>query len=115
MKYFLTEDERKLTNSTCYHEFFRGKWNDKTCKFWNQDSINIHDDVMYNLKFDTLIMRVIKDYDPFGETIITQEQWTMMCEKAETIGGELVEAILEITPWIEETFNKHRVFTILGI
>lgn len=41
MKYFLNEVQRKASNSTCYHEFFRGKWDKDACVHWNNDSLNI--------------------------------------------------------------------------
>lgn len=34
MKYFCSVNNRA---GTCYHEFYRGKWDDKT--FWKSDSI----------------------------------------------------------------------------
>lgn len=30
-------------------------------------------------------------------------------------GGDLLEAIHEIIPWVESNFRQHKVFTILGI
>ena len=42
MKYFLNEDERKASNSTCYHEFAQGEWDENISMFWNNDSLNIH-------------------------------------------------------------------------
>ncbi len=116
MQYFLTYTEiKQLGNTSCYHEFYRGEWDFETCKFLNQGSLYINDDVVYNLEFDLLIMTVTKDYAPFGETMINQEQWNNMCVKAKKIGGKLFEAIQEITPWMQETFAEHKSFTILGI
>ncbi len=116
MKYFLTYAEiKQLKNTSCYHEFYRGKWNFENCEFWNQDSLYIDDDAMYNLELDLLIMGVTEDYAPFGETPINREQWNEICEKTEEIGGELLKAICEITPWMQETFKEHKFVTILGI
>ena len=39
MKYFVKNSERE---STCYHEFYKGKWDEKT--FWKEDSLLLHDD-----------------------------------------------------------------------
>lgn len=75
MKYFLKEDERKASNSACYHEFFKGKWEESACIFWSPDSMNIHDDVMSLIDMNALINSVIEDYDPCGKTIINKDQW----------------------------------------
>lgn len=115
MKYFLNEDERSASNGTCYHEFFRGEWDESTPVFWSPDSMNIHDDVMSLIGLDVLIKSVIENYAPYGKTIIRKDQWEKICEKAEKTGGDLLEAIREITPWVESNFKQHEVFTILGI
>lgn len=115
MKYFLNENERKATGSTCYHEFYKGKWNTKKMLFWNDDSMYISDDMMYDLKLDELISSVVKGYDSYGETEINEIQWNKIKTKAEKMGGVVFEAITEITPWVEDNYMTNRVFTILGI
>lgn len=115
MKYFLNEVERKASNSTCYHEFFKGEWDENACVFWSDDSLNIHDDFMISLGLDSLIHSIVDDYDPFGETKISKEQWEKIYARAEEIGGNLFEAICEVTPWAEANFGQYEVFTILGI
>ena len=115
MKYFLNEDERKKTNSTCYHEFVKGEWDEDACVFWKNDSLNIHDDLLISLKLDALLTSMIDDYDPGGVTKISKEQWEKIYAKAEEIGGDLFEAVNEITPWLEENFRENEVFTILGL
>lgn len=90
MKLFLNEIERKASNSTCYHEFVKGEWDENTHVFWGDDSLNIHDDLMFSLGLDLLIVSVIPGYDPYGETIIRKKQWDEISAKAEQIGGDLV-------------------------
>ena len=115
MKYFLNEVERKASNSTCYHEFVKGEWDENACVFWNNDSLNIHDDLLTSLGLDALILSIVDDYDPVGETKISKEQWRKIYAKAEKIGGNLLEAIHEVVPWAEANFRQHEVFTILGV
>lgn len=115
MKYFLNEDERKASNSTCYHEFAKGEWDENISMFWNNDSLNIHDDLLTEIGLDKLILSIVDDYDPLGQTIIDKEQWESICAKAEEIGGALLDAIYEVTPWAEANFQQYEVFTILGL
>lgn len=71
LKYFVRNIER---DGTCYHEFYKGKWDEKT--FWKDDSLFLHDDVMFkNQGFVDAVIDVIPTYDPFGETEITHEIW----------------------------------------
>lgn len=114
-KYFLNESERKASGSTCYHEFFRGKWDENTMVFWNKDSLNIHDDWMVALGLQDLISSVVSSYQSYANTEINQEQWRDICANAEKIGGNLLDAIKELTPWVEYNFLQNEVFTILGI
>ncbi len=115
MKYFLNEAEREASGSTCYHEFFKGRWDDSAPIFWSNDSLNIHDDFMFSLGLERLLLSVVDEYDPFGVTEISEEQWKEIYVKAKQIGGSLFEAILEAVPWAEDNFRQHKVFTILGL
>jgi len=115
MKYFIDEIERKASHSTCYHEFFIGKWDENTNAHWNQDSMNIDDDLLNSIGLGSLIASVIKDYAPFGITEIHKGQWEQIYTQAEKIGGELFRAVQEIAPWVEDAFKQHETFTILGI
>lgn len=110
MKYFSTEQER---HGTCYHEFYKGKWDEKT--FWKDDSLLLHDDILYTLKIDDIFFEVNPDYNPYNETEINKEQWEQICKMAKVIGGEVSEAINEADIWGQETFKEYDVFTILGI
>lgn len=115
MKYFLNEVEREASNSTCYHEFAKGKWDENACVFWHKDSLNIPDDLLISLGIDTLLFSLVDDYNPVGETKISKEQWGKIYAKAEECGGDLLEAIHEVAPWVEANFRQHEVFTILGV
>lgn len=115
MKFFLSQAERKNAGSTCYHEFYQGKWDESKMDFWNDESMNLHDDWMILLGLDTVILSIVDDYNPYGETEINEQQWKMIVQKAGEAGGHLLEAIQEITPWMENNFRKNEVFTLLGL
>ena len=71
MKCFVFDKDRKHSN---YYEFYKGKWDEKT--FWKEDSISLDDNILYeHLGFEDAIIEIIPDYDPFGETEISSEQW----------------------------------------
>ncbi len=110
MKFFCYDNERI---GTCYHEFYRGKFDGVS--FWAEDSISIADEVHYQLGLEDLFMSVIPKYDVFGETEVTEKQWTEILVQAEKIGGDTYKAIIEADKWVCETFRTHSVFTMLGI
>lgn len=111
MKYFVTNESRQ---GTCYHEFYRGRWDEKT--FWKDDSICLHDDVLWECTgFEEAIRTVIPSYDPFGETEITHPQWK---EIGQLIAGKddmSKEIYAEANKWAESVYKAHDCFTILGI
>ena len=88
MKYFCTEQERQ---GTCYHEFFKGKWDNKT--FWKEDSLLLDDDNMFY-------------YTQFGK---------ILSEQAKTFGDKESELVDEANPWMQEAFKEYGVITILGL
>lgn len=109
MKYFVYDYERKSTN---YHEFYKGKWDEKT--FWHPDSISIDDNILYeNPDFVDAIISVIPTYDPFGETEINHKQWIDIGKKVtDTQSKELYE---EASEWLKTIWDKYPCFTILGL
>ena len=84
-------------------------------EYWKADSIFLHDDVMYELGFDSLIVKVIPAYDPFGETKITKPLWTEIVRLAEEMGGEIANLVREADVWAHTTFKEYEMFTILGL
>lgn len=109
-KYFVTEQERR---GTIYHEFFKGKWDEKT--FGKEDSLFLHDDILYKMDLERIFRKVALGYRSYNETEINREQWKQIREIASGVSGEVENLILEIEPWVEDNFKEHAVFTILGI
>ncbi|MCD7748336.1 MAG: hypothetical protein LUI61_08415 [Firmicutes bacterium] len=112
MKYFVDEVKRKETHSTCYFEFQRGYYHDKC---WLEDSISIRDTLWDEYHLSDLISCVIDDFDYYGVTIVTKNQWGEITKISENSGLIWHEVIAEAAPWVTECFKKHDVFTILGI
>ena len=109
MKYFV---QYSPNICGCYHEFYKGKWDEQT--FWKNDSIFLHDNIMTD-GFVEAIIEVIPTYDPFGEIEISVLEWQEIGTrvlKKDTVSQEQYK---EANNWLEDVFQKHQCFTILGI
>ena len=111
MKYFINPDERI---GTVYHEFCKGKWDGKT--FWKSDSILLSDDIMYQaIGFVDTIVKIIPNYDCFGETEIFVDKWNRIGEIIISKDKVSQEIYNELNEWLIDVFKEHNCFTILGI
>lgn len=111
MKYFVTNNERE---STCYHEFYKGKWDGST--FWKEDSLSLHDDIMIENKgFEDAIRAVIPTYDPCGETEVSFEEWKKIGRIIKQMDECSQELYQEADAWLKDVFKEYECFTILGI
>ncbi|MBQ6795623.1 MAG: hypothetical protein IJO83_05705 [Clostridia bacterium] len=111
MKYFVFDKERE---STCYHEFYKGKWDGKT--FWKSDSISLHDNILYEHQgFTDAIMEIVPNYDPYGETEISIEQWRAIGKVVKQKYCSSVALYQEADNWLKSVFEEYGCFTILGI
>lgn len=111
LKYFVRNIERE---DTCYHEFYKGKWDGKT--FWKEDSLLLHDEVLFkNQGFIAAVKEVIPTYDPFGETEINLETWRKIEQIIQDKDGESKELYQEVDDWVNDVFKEYECFTILGI
>jgi hypothetical protein len=110
MKYFCTVSNRV---GTCYHEFYKGKWDGKT--FWKSDSILLHDDTCNELEICKAFAAVILDYDPYGVTDVNQSQWKDILNYSLQLATEAKIALAEATIWVNEALENEEVITILGI
>ena len=52
MKYFINENQRKESHSTCYFEFQRGKYKNKC---WKEDSLNLSQGIFIQLNLGKII------------------------------------------------------------
>ena len=62
-----------------------------------------------------MFVAAIPQFDPFGNTEVTKEQWQQVKSRAEAAGGEALVAIIEIEDWVVKCFEEEEVFTICGI
>lgn len=112
MKYFVNEAVRKASHSTCYFEFQKGYNHDKC---WLQDSISISADLWDEFDLSTLIGGIIGDFDYFGITVVTKNQWDKIVENSRDAGSNWENIIAEAIPWVNDCFEEYDVFTIMGM
>lgn len=110
MKYFITEQERKILHSTCFFEFQEGQKRKKyKFVFWKENSMLLHMDL-----FDkSELYKIIPDLKYYGDTIVNKESWNIIknAEKS-PLAQEIID---ELSDWAEENFKKYDYFVILGI
>lgn len=112
MKYFITEEERKASGSTCYFEFLKGRYHDKC---WLPNSISISDELWDEVGLSKLFSDVIEDFAYFGITVVNKHQWGEIVKNSKGSDPIIEDAIAELIPWVKDCFKEYVVFTILGI
>lgn len=112
MTYFVCEQKRKASGSTCYFEFQKGYYEDKC---WQEDSISISDFLWGRLHLSELFLCVIPDFDYFGINVVSKKQWDEIVKISLESNSIWQEVIAEAIPWVSECFEENEVFTILGI
>ena len=112
MKYFVNDEQRKNSHSSGYLEFQEGRFHDKC---WLDTSINISDDLWDEYHVSDLILEVVPEFDFYGMTVITKEQWEHIAAKSQTEQCTCKEILAEAIPWVKNCFEANDVFTILGL
>jgi len=110
LKYF---DSGAEVKGGCNHEFVKGHWDGKT--FWSDYSLILDDDILNNLGVAELLYSVNPNYDPYGPTEFTVEQWNAVRKKSAEIGGELELLIKELYDWLGDSSDAGIAFTSLGV
>ena len=112
MKYFVNEEDRKASHSTCYFEFQQGYYHGQC---WLPDSISISDTLWDEFDLSILFARVIEGFDYFGTTVVTKEQWNNIVRISQESFSPWCEIIAEAAPWVDICFKNHEAFTIMGM
>lgn len=111
MKYFVLNSERR---GTIYYEFCKGKWDGET--FWKDDSIYLHDDVLYeNQDFLNALVKIKPSFDLFGVTEFSREEWGRLRSEVQSYPNGCREMFKELDVWVMDTFSAYECFTVLGI
>lgn len=109
MKYCCTVAAK---HGSCYQEFKRGRYDGQ---HWCEDSLLLYDDLIDELDFYKVLIKVIPTYARWGITEVNQSVWNQLVQEAEQVGGEIKGVIGEINDWAQENFKTENVFTILGV
>ena len=109
MKYFVFDHQR---DGTCYHEFYKGKWDGHT--FWKADSLSLDDSYLFK-DFIDAILSVVPNYDPFDITEISAAEWEEIGKIIITKDQESQAVYNEANEWLKSVFKTYGCFTILGI
>ena len=112
MNYFCTEQERKISHSTCYLEFQRGRYKGEC---WLSDSISLSDDIFDRLELYKLFRKAIPEFDHYGITEVNENQWKIFEKIALEQGEEVQKVVEELSIWVSDCFEEEKIFTICGI
>ncbi len=111
MKYFVENSGRK---GTCYHEFYKGKWDGAT--FRKDDSVFLHDDTLDQCGgLVEALMLIIPSYDRYGPTEVFAVDWEKIGKAIRHSDKSSAELYEEASEWAAEIFKTEECFTILGI
>ncbi len=112
MEFFVNENKRKISGNTEYFEFQKGQYHDKC---WLPDSISISAALWDKYNLSDLIGSVVKNFDYYGITTVTKEQWAEIVKISQESWTIQNKIIAEALPWVNECFKEYDVFTILGL
>ena len=109
MNCFITEQERKKDNTT-FFEFQKGTYSGKC---WLDDSMLLDADLFDEYHLSKLFKAVLPDFDYYGTTVFTREDWLRICGNAKNTAAE--ELLNELSPWIDDCFNEYDTVSLLGL
>lgn len=107
-----TAAQRKALGGTCYFEFQHGSFRHK---YWQGRSVYMHADVFDELNLFELFTEAIPDFDYFGVTEVSPNQYDKLRVLARDRGGEIAAVFEELDGWVKNCFQTENVFSILGI
>ncbi len=114
MKYFFPIKE----NMPACHKLCKGTFNEddygNDAKY--EDAMCFDDYMMEDTLMYKAFREVLQDYDYYGITEVRPKEWALICKYVDAnLGNEAKIAIAEIENWTKKVFEKHELFTIVGI
>ena len=113
MKFCVLNDERE---GTCYHEFYKGRWDEDKLEFWRDDSIYVHDNIFWEYpELSDVFKEVVPSYDPFEMIEFSQDDWKKIGLIVKGKKQDTQDFYNELNDWVQPVLQEYGVFTILGI
>ena len=113
VKYFLTESERRATESTLFFEFQKGKYSGEC---WKEDSLCLRANVFDRLGLYRLFAEAIPGFDYYNmKNAVNRESWERLRNLAFALDGEVRDLMTELSAWVEACFSEEEVFNVCGI
>ena len=111
MKYFVDEQTRAASHSSCYFEFQRGRY---AGAHWKSDSICLNGDLWNELRLSELFAAAIPGFAYCGVTRVTPRDWARLeaLSQSHPAWRKVVE---EARPWVERCFAAEGEFSLLGM
>lgn len=82
---------------------------------WREDSIYIYGEMFDVLGYNQLFRNVIPNFDFYGNTLVTAEDWNVLLQKSRTMSQEVIEAFDELKKWVDECFKEQDWFVARGV
>ncbi len=98
----------------CYFEFQKGDYFTEE-KHWLESSLFIDDDIVNALNLGALFGEAIPNFNYYGPTKVTKEQWLAVKKMSENMTLQIKDAINEIDEWVQNCFLTDNCFSICGI
>lgn len=81
-----------------------------------EDFISLDDNILYaNKGFESALCSVVPEFDLFGETEISREQWIEIDRIIPKDDQNSMESYLEADQWLRDVFENYGCFTSLGL
>ena len=112
MRFFITEDERKMSGSTAFIEFQKGV-DDGTC--WKTDSVCMDVELFSELHLRRFLTLNLPQFDYYGITQVSKREFDKLCENALGFSAEVEACLKELAEWAGEGAEDDVYFTIIGM
>ena len=112
MRFFVTEEERKMSGNTSFIEFQKGEYNGNC---WHIDSICMDEDIFYDLRLRSFFMANLPQFDYYGITQVSGSEFEKILEASSEFSTDVSACIAELKEWLGDTEGKEILFTICGM
>ena len=82
---------------------------------WLSDSVYLPEDTFQEKGLDQLFMEGLPGFAYFGDTIVSEEEWSRLMETAESRFPETMDVMNELNTWAQEILEQSGYITIHGV